>query len=99
MERKRYEQRDAAQWRKHIAAQQQSAQSVAEYCRAAGVSESGLYQWRKRLEPARPSAGFERIDADAKLGTAVIITTPNGYQVQSESVDAGIAVAQRLAQC
>ena len=99
MERKRKQQHDAEQWRNHITAQQESSRSITAYCRAAGISESGFYHWRKQLDLAKPRPGFERIDREAQLGAAVIITTPNGYQIQSERVETVIAVAQRLARC
>jgi len=99
MERKRHQQRDAEQWREHVRAQQESRQSITAYCRAAGLSESGFYQWRKRLALAKPTGNFERIEIDAPQGAGVIITTPNGYQIQSERVETAIGVAQRLAQC
>ncbi|MCM8813249.1 MAG: hypothetical protein NC924_04855 [Candidatus Omnitrophica bacterium] len=51
MKQARNKQIGSARWREYIAAQVQSRQSITAYCRAAGVSESGFYQWCKRLNP------------------------------------------------
>lgn len=94
MERRKYEQIGKEGWQRHIEAQANSGESIAGYCQRAGLSESGFYLWRKRL-----GVGFERIDRQAAPSAELIITTPNGYRVQSASAELSIVTARKLAQC
>ena len=69
MEQRRYQQIGGGQWQKHIQVQSKSGQSISKYCQGAGLSESGFYLWRKRLQSKKSSlkripasTGFMRID-------------------------------------
>lgn len=58
-------------WRKLIAQQAKSEQSVAAFCRERGLCAAQFYGWRKRLEPA---AGKEFVEVRvAELDAAIEI--------------------------
>lgn len=97
MERRKYQQIGKEQWQKHIEAQADSRESIAKYCKRAGVKEGGFYLWRKRLRKSK-QAGFVRVDK-SRPQPGLIITTPNGYRVEASSIELGITVARSLAGC
>ena len=95
MERKRIGKKN---WQTHIELQRKSGQGISAYCKEAGLSESGFYLWRKKLQQPTSQTGFEQIEFNRQR-SELIITTPNGYQVQAADAEACIAVARKLVQC
>ena len=60
-----------AYWRKHVEARERSGQSVREYCRAQGLSESGFYFWKRELKRRdERAASNERAPAFAEVRVA-----------------------------
>jgi transposase-like protein len=59
--------RSRAQWQSLINQAEQSALSIAEFCRIEAISLSSFYQWRKRLAAERGSAeaSTARLSTDA----------------------------------
>jgi hypothetical protein len=97
MERKQIGEKN---WQLHIEAQCKSGQSISAYCKQAGLSESGFYLWRKKFRQPAVPAGFEQLPLQMqRQSSELIITTPNGYQVQSADALQCIAVAQKLSEC
>lgn len=87
--------RKVRQWQQRMARFAAARQSVAEFCRAEGVSAPSFYQWRKRL-PQRPrpvagtngtlvAAGFRPVRLASTNGTlvaaAVVVQLPGGTQL------------------
>ena len=97
MERRKHQQIGKEQWQRHIEEQARSGISITEYCKTAGVKESGFYRWRRLLGKNHQS-GFVRVD-ESRAQAGLIITTPNGYRVEALSVELGIAAAQKLTRC
>ena len=50
-------------WRQQIALQQQSGQSVKEFCQARALTEQSFYWWRKRLEETDVPVRFALVKA------------------------------------
>jgi len=47
---KRHIRRSEEQWREVLAAQESSGKSQEEYCRAAGISKTTFWKWRRQLK-------------------------------------------------
>jgi transposase-like protein len=87
------------EWEKHIGRQAKSGKNIAAYCREFGLKENSFYNWRKRLGEKKAAGGFIRLDAGKSQTAEVIITTPNGYRVESASLEISVAAARSLARC
>ena len=66
-------------WRKLIAQQEQSGQSVRAFCQQQGTSEPSFYQWRKRLAERLPMK-FALVETSrsapaAAVGVELMLTT------------------------
>lgn len=77
--------RNSKQWQAIIAAQEQSDESVAAYCRERGLNEKNFYRWRRKLPKATAMGpeGFIRIEPAQERERQVLkISTANGYRVE-----------------
>ncbi len=98
MEEKRFQRIGQEQWRKHIETQAGSGKSISAYCRKAGLLENSFYNWRKRLQAGK-EAKFIQLDLERSATAVVIITTPNGYRVESSNPQICVSTARSLGQC
>ncbi len=62
-------------WRKSIAQQQQSGESVLAFCRARGLNESSFYRWRKRIRLGDRQADSTQ-SAPPALAPVVVVDGP-----------------------
>jgi hypothetical protein len=72
-------------WRKHIAGQRGSGESVRGYCRAHGLKEPAFYWWRSELaRRAKPAAqtAFVPVHVVADAPNFIEITLAGGQQVR-----------------
>ena len=101
MEREKYRQYGEDVWRRHIEAQARNGQSIRRYCEKNGLCVSSFRRWRDLVSQKSEGAGFIRLETQGAQPARVelVITTPNGYRVETSSAEAGIATARSLAGC
>lgn len=61
-------------WEKHVKGQEESGESIPEYCRQAGVSEKSLSYWRGKLR-----RNFSRVETDSG---SIEIELPGGARLR-----------------
>jgi len=101
MERGKYSKFDEDVWRRHVEKRSRSGQSIRNYCKKSGLCISSFCRWEKIISPGKDASGFLRIETPPERPAVggLIITTPNGYRVEAESVEAGILAARGLGTC
>lgn len=77
-----------AYWRKHVEARERSGQSVREYCRARGLSESGFYFWKRELK--------RRDEGAASNGSAPAFAEVRVAAAQEALIEIAFAGARRV---
>lgn len=70
-------------WKKLIAEQRLSGQSVVRFCRERGVSDSSFGYWRKKIEATTSCGEFARVET----GGLIAVELPGGKTVKIGRVD------------
>jgi transposase-like protein len=88
---------DVARWRERLDRFASTGHSIAEFCRAEGVSQASFYKWRKRLgETAEASSVLSFIEVAPVEATMFEVVLRSGIVVRVPERHAPDALEQLL---
>lgn len=83
MGKERLPRRSSEEWERHIRTQEQSGQSVSQYCKDHSLGDAAFYTWRRRLKnPGSVGGnGFIQLQRERPEVSVAHIEIPNGWRI------------------
>jgi len=85
------------EWRRRIAQQEKSGQSVRGFCRERGLSEPGFYAWRQRLRKQNTAVRFALVEPKPAEETSpaieLMLTSGDRLRIPSDAATLRLVLA------